>query len=58
MKNVPIRVDGQVMRPMFLATVKKPAESKAPYDYYTINATVAAENAWRPLAEGGCSLAQ
>ena len=57
MKNVPIRRDGQVMRPMYLATVKKPSESKDKYDLYKIGATVAAEDAWRPMSEGGCSFA-
>jgi branched-chain amino acid transport system substrate-binding protein len=57
MKNVPIRRDGQVMRPMYLATVKKPSESKDKYDLYKIGATVAAEDAWRPISEGGCNFA-
>ncbi len=36
MKNVPIRADGQVMRPLYAARIKAPAESKYPYDYYEI----------------------
>ncbi|OYU47634.1 MAG: ABC transporter permease [Rhizobiales bacterium PAR1] len=56
MKNVRIREDGQVMRPMYLAQVKSKAESKAPYDYYTIKATIPAEQAWRPAAESTCPL--
>jgi branched-chain amino acid transport system substrate-binding protein len=36
--------------------VKTPAESKAPWDYYKIVATIPADQAFRPLADGGCSL--
>jgi branched-chain amino acid transport system substrate-binding protein len=57
MKNVPIREDGQAMRPLLLVEVKKPSESKYAYDYYTIKAQVAPEDAWRPVSEGGCPLA-
>lgn len=57
LKNVTIRADGQVMRPMYLVQVKKPTESKAPYDLYKVLSTVSAEDAWRPLAEGGCTFA-
>jgi branched-chain amino acid transport system substrate-binding protein len=56
MKDVKIRADGQVMRPMYAATIKSPEESKAPYDYYTITATVPAEDAWRPVSESACPL--
>jgi branched-chain amino acid transport system substrate-binding protein len=56
MKNVPIRADGQVMRPLYAARIKAPAESKYPYDYYEVVSTVAAEDAWRPVSESACSL--
>jgi branched-chain amino acid transport system substrate-binding protein len=56
MKNVKIRADGQVMRPMYAITIKKPEESKRPYDYYTVTGTVAAEDAWRPVSESTCPL--
>src|SRR5262245_21242927 len=36
MKDVPIRADGQVMRPLYVARVKTPGESKYAYDYYEI----------------------
>jgi len=55
-KNGSIREDGRVMRDMYLAQVKKPEESKGPYDYYKILATIPGEEAFRPLAEGGCPL--
>lgn len=56
MKSVPIRADGQVMRPLYAARIKAPAESKYPYDYYEIVATVAAADAWRPASESVCGL--
>lgn len=44
------------MHDMYIARVKKPAESKQRWDYYTIVATIPAEDAFRPLNEGGCPL--
>jgi len=52
-----IRVDGRHMHPMYLLQVKSPAESKSEWDVFKIVATIPAENAFRPLAEGGCPLA-
>lgn len=54
-KNVQIREDGRVMRDIYLVQVKTPKESKEPWDYYKILATVPANEAFRPLSEGGCS---
>jgi branched-chain amino acid transport system substrate-binding protein len=51
-----IREDGRKLHPMYLFQVKTPAESKAPWDYYKLVRTVPAEEAWRPLGEGGCPL--
>ena len=51
-----VRADGRNVHPMYLFEVKKPAESKGPYDYYKIRATIPANEAFRPLADGGCSL--
>jgi branched-chain amino acid transport system substrate-binding protein len=56
MKDVPIRIDGQVMRPLYAARIKEAAESKYPYDYYQIVATIAAADAWRPASESVCGL--
>jgi len=53
-KNAKIREDGRVVRPFYLMQVKKPEESKYPFDYYKLIATIAPEDAIRPLAEGGC----
>ena len=57
-KDVHIRQDGRVMRDFYLFQVKKPAESKGPWDYYNLVRTIPAEEAVRPLAEGHCPLVQ
>src|ERR1700686_651015 len=54
--EVTIRQDGRVVHPMYLFEIKKPEESKYPYDYYKLVSTIPAEQAFRPLADGGCSL--
>jgi branched-chain amino acid transport system substrate-binding protein len=51
-----IRADGRKIHPAYLVEVKKPSESKGPYDYYKILATIPADQAFRPLADGGCEL--
>ena len=51
-----VRADGRKIHPAYLVEVKKPSESKAPYDYYKIRATIPADQAFRPMAEGGCPL--
>ncbi len=51
-----IRVDGRKIHPAYLVEVKKPSESKGPWDYYKVRATIPADQAFRPLADGGCSL--
>ena len=51
-----IRIDGRKIHPAYLVEVKKPSESKGPYDYYKIRATIPADQAFRPLNEGGCPL--
>jgi branched-chain amino acid transport system substrate-binding protein len=55
-KNGRLREDGRVMRDMYLFEVKKPAESKYPFDYYKELATVPADEAYRPLSESECPL--
>jgi branched-chain amino acid transport system substrate-binding protein len=52
-----IRADGRVMYDVELYQVKTPAESKGPWDYYKPIATVTADQAFRPLSDGGCPLA-
>jgi len=51
-----IRKDGRKIHPAYLFEVKKPEESKGPYDYYKVRATIPADQAFRPLNEGGCPL--
>ena len=51
-----IRQDGRKIHPSYLFEVKKPSESKYAYDYYKVRATVPADQAFRPMADGGCPL--
>jgi branched-chain amino acid transport system substrate-binding protein len=51
-----IRADGRKIHPAYLVQVKTPAESKAPWDYYKILATIPADQAFRPLSAGECPL--
>ncbi len=51
-----IREDGRKIHPSYLYEVKKPSESKAPYDYYKTLASTPAEEAFRPIAAGACPL--
>jgi branched-chain amino acid transport system substrate-binding protein len=51
-----VRADGRKIHPMYLFEVKKPAESKGPWDYYKVRATIPADQAFRPLKDGGCPL--
>ena len=51
-----VRADGRKIHPMYLFEVKKPAESKGAWDYYKLRATIPENEAFRPLAEGGCPL--
>lgn len=49
-----IRADGRKLHNMYLFEVKKPEESKYPWDYYKVIKTIPPSEAWRPLEEGGC----
>ena len=51
-----IRKDGRKIHPAYLVEVKKPSESKGPYDYYKVRATIPANEAFRPEKDGGCPL--
>ena len=51
-----IRRDGRAVHDMYLFEVKAPAESKGRWDYYKLIATIPADQAFRPMAEGGCPL--
>jgi branched-chain amino acid transport system substrate-binding protein len=51
-----IRIDGRTLHDLYLFEVKKPEESKGPWDYYKLLATIPADKAFRPLSEGNCPL--
>jgi branched-chain amino acid transport system substrate-binding protein len=51
-----IRADGRKLHPAYLFEVKKPGESKGPYDYYKLRATIPADQAFRPIDQGDCPL--
>jgi branched-chain amino acid transport system substrate-binding protein len=51
-----IRADGRALHPAYLFEVKKPEESKYPGDLYKLRATIPANEAFRPLKDGGCPL--
>jgi branched-chain amino acid transport system substrate-binding protein len=51
-----IREDGRKLHPAYLFEAKKPAESTGPWDGLKLVATTPADQAFRPLGEGGCAL--
>ena len=51
-----IREDGRKLHPVYLFEVKSPQDSRGAWDYYKVAATTPGEEAFRPLAEGGCPL--
>lgn len=51
-----VRADGRKMHDMYLFEVKKPSESKGPYDYYKLVRTIPAADAFRPMEKGECPL--
>ena len=55
-RNGRIREDGRTVHDMYLVEVKKPAESKAPWDYYKMLATIPGEQAFQPLSASRCPL--
>ena len=55
-KNGRIREDGRMIHDMYLFEVKTPAESKYPWDYYKVLATVPGEQAFMPVSKSQCSL--
>jgi len=52
----PLRIDGRRIIPAYLFEVKKPEESKGPWDYYKLVATISAEDAAKPLKDSECPL--
>ena len=55
-RNGQMREDGRMVHDMFPVQVKKPSESKCPWDYYTVKAVIRGNEAFRPLTEGVCPL--
>ena len=55
-KDGEIRPDGRMVHDMYLMEVKKPSESKYPWDYYKVVATVPGAQAYLPKAESKCVL--
>jgi len=51
-----LREDGRMVHDMYLMRIKKPEESKSKWDVYEYLDTIAGDQAFRPLAEGGCPL--
>jgi len=56
MRNATIRPDGRVAHDMYLFQVKKPSESKVPWDYYNLVSTIPAQIAFKPLKDSTCPL--
>jgi len=51
-----VRPDGRKIHPAYLFEVKTPAESRGAWDYYKLISTIPANEAFRPINEGGCAL--
>ena len=51
-----VQPNGRKIHPAYLFEVKKPEESKAPWDYYKLVGTTPADQAFRPLSESTCPL--
>ena len=49
-----IRPDGRVIRNFYIVEVKKPAESKRPWDYYKVIGELSGQSAMQPLSETRC----
>jgi branched-chain amino acid transport system substrate-binding protein len=57
-KNGKVRIDGRVLRNLYLLQVKKPEESRSKWDIFNVVATVPGEEAFRPLDQGNCPLVE
>jgi branched-chain amino acid transport system substrate-binding protein len=51
-----VEPNGRAIHPAYLFEVKKPSESKGPWDYYKLVATIPADEAFTPLDKSTCSL--
>lgn len=55
-KNGKLRADGRMVHDMYLFQVKKPSESKYPWDYFKVIRTIPGDEAFRPLSKSECPL--
>ena len=55
-KNANLRIDGTVVRDMFLLRAKQPAQSHSEWDLLEVAQVIPGKDAFRPLSEGGCPL--
>jgi len=55
-RNGRIRADGRMVYDMYLMQVKTPAESKGPWDYYKVVATLPGDEVYTKLSESTCKL--
>jgi len=55
-RNGKVREDGLMLHDMYLVEVKQPSESKAPWDYYKVLATISADQAFPSLEQSDCPL--
>jgi branched-chain amino acid transport system substrate-binding protein len=55
-RNGKVREDGRMVHDLYVLEVKKPEESKEPWDYLKLVRTIPGDEAFRPLADGGCPL--
>lgn len=55
-QNGKVRPDGKMVHDMYLLEVKKPAESKYPWDYFRVKAVIPADKAFQPLSQSTCKL--
>ncbi len=56
MGTTTIRVDGRALHPVYVFQTKTPAESTGGWDFLKLVSTIPADQAYRPLSEGGCPL--
>ena len=54
--NARVRADGRVVSDVYLFEVKRPADSRGEWDLYAVKAKLGPDEAWRPMADGGCPL--
>ncbi len=55
-QNGRVREDGRMVHDMFLVEVKKPEESRYPWDYYKVLSTIPGDQAFKPLSKSTCKL--